>query len=193
MLKKFQELGCYSNASTYAYKTVYEFVGSENIKEAINLLLDVTQEKEFSLDAFEKERGPILEEARRNLDNASRDIMIELNKSLFHSYPNRTPGVGTLEDIQNISLEDLKLLYRCFYHPKNSFITVTGNVNPREVIRWVKDNQKSKRISKIPKTSSKKISRTKKSSRKIQRNCNYNRSSSSIFSNKNTFKTFRRI
>lgn len=162
MLKKFQELGCYSNASTYAYKTVYEFVGSENIKEAINLLLDVTQEKEFSLDAFEKERGPILEEARRNLDNASRDIMIELNKSLFHSYPNRTPGVGTLEDIQNISLEDLKLLYRCFYHPKNSFITVTGNVNPREVIRWVKDNQNQKEFPKYQKPVLKKYREPKK-------------------------------
>lgn len=151
MLKKFQELGCYSNASTYAYKTVYEFVGSGNIKEAINLLLDVTQEKNFDEDAFEKERGPIIEEARRNLDNASRDVMIELNRSLFHSYPNRMPGVGTLEDIQKISLEDLKLLYHTFYHPKNSFVTVTGNVNPREVIRWIKENQNHKEFSKYQK------------------------------------------
>lgn len=162
MLKKFQELGCYSNASTYAYKTVYEFVGSENIKDAIELLLNVTQEKEFSKDAFEKERGPILEEARRNMDNASRDIMMKLNRSLFHAYPNRIPGEGTLEDIKKITLEDVKLLYHTFYHPKNSFITVTGNVNPREVIRWVKENQNQKEFPKYQKPVLKKYREPKK-------------------------------
>ena len=66
----------------------------------------------------------------------------------FKEYPNRMPGVGTIEDIKNISLEDLKLLYQMFYHPKNSFVVVTGNVNPREVIRWIKENQDKKKFPK---------------------------------------------
>lgn len=148
LLQNFQALGYYANAATYAYKTVYEFLGSENLEKAMNLLLDATQEKEFVEDTFQSEKGPILEEARRNLDNASRDIMIELNKMTFKEYPNRMPGVGTIEDIKNISLEDLKLLYQMFYHPKNSFVVVTGNVNPREVIRWIKENQDKKKFPK---------------------------------------------
>ena len=162
LLGKFQELGCYSNASTYAYKTVYEFVGGENIESVLKLLLDITAQREFSNEAFASERGPILEEARRNLDNASRDIMLELNRSLFANYPNRMSGVGSIEEIKSITLDDLKLLYETFYHPKNSFVTVTGNVNPREIIRIVKENQSHKKFPKYQKPQKKNYRESKK-------------------------------
>lgn len=147
VLSAFQNLGSYANASTYGYKTVYEFVGTEKLKENIELLLDITQNKEFALEYFQNERGPILEEARMYKDVPNRVIGVEINKCLFHKYPNRVSGTGSLEDIENIKLDDLQLLYNSFYHPKNSFVTVTGNVDPIEVIHTIKKNQKAKKFS----------------------------------------------
>ena len=63
LLSKFQKNHAYSNASTYPDRTVYEFVGSNHLKENLNLLLDSIQTKEFNENAFETERGPIIEEA----------------------------------------------------------------------------------------------------------------------------------
>lgn len=146
VLSAFQSYGSYANASTYGYKTVYEFVGTEKLKENINLLLDITQNKEFVEEYFVRERGPILEEARMYKDVPNRVIATEINKCLFHKYPNRVPGIGSLDDIEKINLENLQFLYNSFYHPKNSFVTVTGNVDPMEVIHTIKENQKAKKF-----------------------------------------------
>ena len=144
LLKDFRKIGSYSNASTYGYRTSFEFIGTNNIKENIDLLLDSLYNKRFYNKPFEDERGPILEEARMYLDNPNRVLNLKVNESLFHSYPNRTSGVGTIDDINNISVKDVKKLYKDFYHPENSFIVITGNVNAEEVIKFIKDNQKNK-------------------------------------------------
>ncbi len=147
-LPKFNALGSYSNASTYPDKTSFEVVGTECVKENLNLLLDEVQEKIFNEEYFEKERGPILEEARMRKDDISRIILYEIQNCLYSVYPNRISGLGTMEDIENMKLDSLKLFYDTFYHPKNSFLIVTGNVLPIEVISIVKENQKQKTFAK---------------------------------------------
>ncbi len=144
LLSKFQELEAFSNAATYPDKTVYEFVGTTNLEENLNLLLDAIQEKEFSEEAFISEKGPILEEARMQNDNNARVAMLSINACLFSKYHNAISGVGTEEDIKKMELKDLEEFYQTFYHPENSFLVVTGNVDPRVVFHTVKENQKKK-------------------------------------------------
>lgn len=146
LLGNFNKLNSYSNAATFADKTVYEFVGTTNILENLELLLDSIQTKNFVLEYFEAERGPILEEARMRKDDAASLAYYGINSCLFFHYPNRISGLGTLSDIEKISLQDLKLFYHTFYHPLNSFLVVTGNVDPLEVIHFVKENQKKKKF-----------------------------------------------
>ncbi len=141
LLGKFNELNSYSNAATYPDKTIYEFVGTSNLYQNISLLLKSTENKRFIKKYFEAERGPILEEARMRKDDANRVFYYTLNNSLFHNYPNRITGLGTLKDIKSIKIEDLKLFYQAFYHPKNSILIITGNVDPIKVIDYVKKIQ----------------------------------------------------
>ena len=141
LLTDFNRLGCYSNAATYGYKTVYEFMGSDNFYEALELLLNNIEKKNFVLEHFLSEKGPIKEEARRGLDSAPRLISEEINKELFSTYPNRMPGVGTLDDIENIKLSDLELLYKSFYHPENCFLILTGNIEADKTIEFVKNHE----------------------------------------------------
>lgn len=147
LLDAFNELGCYSNASTYPDKTVYEFVGTVNLMENLELLLNSVQKKEWTKKAFELERGAIIEEARMRKDDVSRIITYGINNSLFWTYPNRVTGLGNIEDIENMKVEYLETFHETFYHPKNSFIIVTGNVNPIEVIEFIKENQNKKEFS----------------------------------------------
>ena len=141
LLTDFNRLGCYSNAATYGYKTVYEFMGSDNFYEALELLLNNIEKKNFVLEHFLSEKGPIKEEARRGLDSAPRLISEEINKELFSTYPNRMPGVGTLDDIENIKLSDLELLYKSFYHPENCLLIITGNIEADKTIEFVKNHE----------------------------------------------------
>lgn len=148
LISKYNELGCFANASTWPDKTVYEIVGSTSLKESLELLLDNIQEKTFDEESFEKERNPILEESRMRKDDASRLALYGLNECLFSEYPNRTPGLGTESDIEKITLDDLRLVWETFYHPKNSYLIITGNVDPIEIMHIVKENQKKKEFKK---------------------------------------------
>ena len=67
-----------------------------------------------------------------------------MNETLFQTYHNHVCGTGTKEDIEKITLKDLQVFYQTFYHPLNSFLVVTGNVDPEEVFKVVLENQKKK-------------------------------------------------
>ncbi len=148
LLGAFNQLGCYSNASTYADRTSYEFVGSVHLKECLELLMESLYQKEFVSEYLEAERGPILEEMRMRKDDVGRISLYGLNGNLFSSYPCRVSGLGEEPDIEGITICDLENLYETFYHPKNSFLVVTGNVSPVEVIHIIKENQKNKQYKK---------------------------------------------
>ena len=163
LLDVFNKQGCYANAATYPDKTVYEFVGSTNLKENLELLLYAMAHPNFVEEYFEKERGPILEEERMRRDDASRISLYGINNCLFHKYPNRISGLGTKKDIENMRLNQLKIIYDAFYHPENSFLVVTGNVDPEEVIALVKENQDKK----IEKTYSQPVLETYKEPKKV--------------------------
>ncbi len=144
LLQDFRKLGSYSNASTYGNRTSFEFVGTDNLYENIKLLLDSIQSKRFYEKIFESERNPILEEARMYLDDPNRVLHLKVNETLFKEYPNRISGVGTMEDIKKITIKDIKRLYEDFYHPLNSFIVITGNVEASKVITYIKELEKEK-------------------------------------------------
>lgn len=146
LLGYFNQLNVYSNAYTSNQKTTYLFSGTENFYEALDLLLERTLHKTFEQSVFETERNPIIEEARMYKDSLNRVANHELNNMLFHHYPIIVEGIGHLEDIKKIKLDDLKLLYRCFYKPNNSFVVVTGNVNPLEVIHHIKELEKKNEL-----------------------------------------------
>ena len=139
LLSLFNKLGSHSNAYTNYKKTSFEFTGSKNLKENIELLLSNIFEKKFNQENFEHERVPILEEQRMREDNPGVIAYFKMNKMLFSKYPNGVDLIGTEEDINNITFEEIKTIYKYFYHPSNMCLVVTGNVSPYEVVKIVKD------------------------------------------------------
>ncbi len=139
LLSKFNRLGSYSNAHTSTLATVYEFAGTNNLEENVLLLLKAIFEKEFTLEEIEHERTPIIEEMRMRLDNPNVISFFTLNNMLFKKYPNNSDLGGNKDDISNITLEEVKLLYEAFYHPSNMALVLTGNVSFYDVLKTVKN------------------------------------------------------
>ncbi len=139
ILSKFNKLGSYSNAVTSNMKTAYEFVGTTKIKENIELLFNTVLEKDFREEEVLHERVPIKEEQRMRVDSASVIAYFTLNDMLFNKYPNNTELVGSKKDIESINLEELKLIYDAFYHPANMAFVLTGNVDPYECLKIIKE------------------------------------------------------
>ena len=43
-----------------------------------------------------------------------------------------------MEDINSITKEDLYNCYNTFYHPSNMILTISGDVDPKETIDFIK-------------------------------------------------------
>src|SRR5699024_8258454 len=75
-------------------------------------------------------------------------LYFAFNKAMYHKEKYKYLITGEVEDIKNIELDDIELIYDAFYHPKNMFLIVTGNVNPYEIEQMVNDNLDQKEFRK---------------------------------------------
>ncbi len=140
----FSSYGADCNANTSNYKTSYLFSSPTNFKENMELLLNFVQSPYFTNENVEKEKGIIAQELKMLADNPAWKLYDKTLYNAFIEHPIRYPIGGTLKSIYKITKEDLYTCYNTFYHPANMFITVTGHVEPKEVVKIIKDNQSSK-------------------------------------------------
>ena len=51
----------------------------------------------------------------------------------FQTSPYRYPVIGWMQDLDNMTIEDLSAWYQKWYAPNNATLVVAGDVNPDEV------------------------------------------------------------
>lgn len=145
----YNKSGTYCNAFTNYFNTSYLFAGSENFEENLNYLLDYVQEPYFTDENVEKEKGIITQELKMYDDMPDNIIFERTVYNLFNTHPIKYPVGGRVSDIVKITKEELYNCYKTFYHPKNMFIIVTGNVDAKRTIEIIKENQKTKTFDEI--------------------------------------------
>lgn len=142
----FSTNGADANANTSNYKTTYLFSGPNNFEENLNFLLDFVQEPFFTDENVEKEKGIIAQEIKMLNDKPYWHLYERALQNVFINHPIKYPIGGTIETIKKITKEDLYTCYNTFYHPSNMFITISGNVEPEEVVNIIENNQKKKQF-----------------------------------------------
>lgn len=143
--------GADANANTSNTKTTYLFSGPEFFKENMNFLLDYVQKPYFTDQNVEKEKGIIIQEIKMYQDDP---YSVLYEKSLYNSFikhPIKIPVIGDINNVTKITKEDLYTCYNTFYNPANMFVVVTGNVEPEEVVKIIKENQNNKKFEKFNK------------------------------------------
>ncbi len=142
----FAQNGVSSNANTSLYKTTYLFDGVTRFKENLNILLDFVQEPYYTDENVEKEKHIIEQEIDMSADNPYRAGYCKLFENLFVYDTAGIPTIGFKDTVRKTTKEDLYLCYNTFYHPENMFVTITGNVDPEEAIKIIKENQAKKKF-----------------------------------------------
>ena len=140
----FNKLGSSINAFTTFDFTSYEVFASSNFEDNLTHLLDYVQTPYFTRELIEKEKGIIVEEVRMGKNNPGHKLYYGMNKALYVKDKRRNFVTGDEDDVRSTTVTELKKVYNTFYHPKNSFLIITGNFNPYEAVRIVKENQDSK-------------------------------------------------
>ncbi len=142
----FSSNGADANASTSYYKTTYLFSGPTHFKQNLNFLLNYVQAPYFTDENVEKEKGIITQEIKMLKDNPNWQLYDKSLSNSFINHPIKYPIGGTVESIAKITKDDLYTCYNTFYHPSNMFITITGKVDPKKTISYIKENQEKKKF-----------------------------------------------
>lgn len=145
---EFYKLGGDANAFTTFDYTSYIVFATNNKKENLEELLNFVYNPFFTKKCISKEKGIIVEEANMGLDDPYSIVFFHTLLNTLQKSKYRNTITGTLDDVNSISLEDVKLVYDAFYHPENMFLTLTGNFNPYEMACLVEDNLSKKKFGK---------------------------------------------
>ncbi|QYO65221.1 M16 family metallopeptidase [Leptolyngbya sp. 7M] len=88
---------------------------------------------------LEKEKQVVKNEKRQGVDNQPYGhTQYVIDKALYPSdHPYNWQVIGSLEDLQAATLEDVKEFFRRWYVPNNVTLTVVGDFDPVQAKKWV--------------------------------------------------------
>ncbi|MDN4058098.1 pitrilysin family protein [Massilia sp. YIM B02769] len=86
-----------------------------------------------------KEKQVVKNEKRQGVDNAPYGhTRYVINKALYpENHPYNWQVIGSLEDLQNATLDDVKEFYRLWYVPNNVTLVIAGDFDPAQARKWV--------------------------------------------------------
>jgi zinc protease len=129
-----------SNAFTSSDTTVY-FATMSREKIGIELELEADRMANALLGDtyFEAEKKVIQEERRLRTEDNPAAAMSEVASAVAYTiHPYRRPVVGWMEDIQNLSRQDLVDFYKLYYAPNNAFIVVVGDFSTEDILTKIR-------------------------------------------------------
>lgn len=142
----YSQFGSEVNAFTTFNYTCYHLYSTNEIQKNLNHLLDFVLTPSFNKKMVTKEKNIIIEELAMDEDIPDSKLYFTHYKDLFHKYKYNETITGKKEDVENTTLEDIELVFNTFYHPKNMFLVITGNVNPYEALKITEENLKKKKL-----------------------------------------------
>lgn len=125
--------GFHNAMTNYPYVVYYGTLLEEDFEEGIDILSDILINPSFPVDGFKEEMNSIREELNEwdeELDQFCED------KLFIHSFTSnrlKYPIIGKHEDLNNISLDDIKEFYNKFYTPKNATFAIVSSLDFEEI------------------------------------------------------------
>ena len=141
--KIINELGLYANAYTSFDITNYNMFGSKDPKASLKLLLDLFYNLNINKTNVASEKGIISEEFKMYENNPNFRINKQIINNVFNKSYLKDALVGNLEQINKISVKDLKEVYNDFYTTNNTFIIITGNFDLNEILEFLRNYMKN--------------------------------------------------
>jgi zinc protease len=134
-----EDVGGFNNASTWDDFTNYYEVVPSNYLETL-LWAEADRMGSLNVDDknFKSERDVVKEEFRsRVLAPPYGRFFYAIEKHSFVAHPYRRPGIGSIEELDAATLEDVRSFHSTFYRPDNATLVVVGDFDQKQVDTWV--------------------------------------------------------
>ncbi len=129
------------NAYTSRDQTVYYFTfPNDKLELAADLEADRMTHLVIDEAMFETEKGAVLTEKQRGLDDPVRYLWEEVYKLAYTQHNYKYSTIGETRTIQNFTVDEARTFYTNFYSPNNALIIVVGDVDPQKVMAAIDKN-----------------------------------------------------
>jgi zinc protease len=135
-----EDVGGFNNASTADdYTNYYEMVPANHLQR----LLWAEAERMGSLVVeqgfFASERDVVKEEFRSRVLAApyGRLFYLYFPQISYDRHPYGRPGIGSIEDLDAATIDDVRAFHATYYRPDNAVLVVAGNFDPAQLDRWI--------------------------------------------------------
>jgi len=143
-----EDVGGFNNAFTNPDVTVYYEVVPSNYLETL-LWAEGDRLSGLTVDEpnFKSERSVVEEEYRQTYLAPPYGMLSYLiDQQSFTTHPYKRPTIGSIEDLDAASLENVQKFHQTFYRPDNATLVVVGDFDPKQLDAWV-----AKYLGSIPK------------------------------------------
>lgn len=134
-----EDVGGSNNASTSDDVTNYLDIIPSNYLETL-LWAEAERMKNLTVDEanFKSERAVVEEEYRqRILAPPYGRLEYALQKNSYTVHPYMRPTIGSIEDLEAASVDDVVQFHKTFYRPDNATLIVVGDYEPHKLKAWL--------------------------------------------------------
>src|SRR6266446_3849480 len=134
-----EDVGGNNNAYTADDVTVYYEVVPSNYLETL-LWAEADRLSGLTVDeeSFHSERAVVEEEFRQSvLAPPYGKFFYALDQKSYNTHPYKRPGIGSIEDLDAATVENVQKFHETYYRPDNATLLVVGDFEPKQLDAWV--------------------------------------------------------
>ncbi len=135
-----EDVGGFNNASTYDdFTNYFEVVPANHLERVLWAEADRMGSLVVNEESFSSERDVVKEELRQRVlaSPYGRLFYLYLNQTNYTVHPYGRPGIGSIEDLDAATVEDVRAFHATYYRPDNAVLVVAGNFDPAQLDRWI--------------------------------------------------------
>lgn len=128
------------NGTTSADITLYfETLPANQLELALFLEADRMRSLEISQENLDNQRQAVQEERRLRIDNQPYGRSNErLSELVFDNFAYKHSPIGTMEDLNAASVEDIAQFFKTYYAPNNAVLSLVGDFDPKVAMRLIR-------------------------------------------------------
>ena len=135
-----EDVGGFNNASTWDdFTNYYEVVPANHLERLIFAEADRMGSLVVDADVFASERDVVKEEYRQSyLANPyNRFFGLFAPQTIYQDHPYRRPGIGSIEELNAATIDDVRRFHATYYRPDNAVLIVAGNFDEAQLNGWI--------------------------------------------------------
>lgn len=135
-----EDVGGYNNASTNDdYTNYFEVVPADRLESVLFAEADRMASLVVEPTSYASERDVVKEELRQRVlaQPYGKLYYLYFPEISYRVHPYARPGIGSIEDLNAATIDDVRAFHATYYRPDNAVLVVAGNFDPAELDRWI--------------------------------------------------------